>query len=335
MAGPSICIAGAGSIGCYVGGMLRAGGRPVSLLARPRIIEDIKANGLTVTSFNGIEHRLTAGEIALSDDPSILANADMVLVTVKSDDTQTVADLIARHAQPHVTIVSLQNGVGNVPVLQSRLPGRSVLAGMVPFNVIALGQGAFHRATSGDILIEKDLNSTADKIAVRDLPVRANGNMIGVQWGKLLVNLNNALNALSGLPLRDQLAQREWRSLFADEMREALAALKAEGIAPVASTPLPASWTPRILELPDFAFRAVAVSMVKIDPKARSSMWEDLERGRRTEINHLQGLIVALSDKHGLKAPLSAATVALIRKAQVARKGSPRLMPGDIRAAVA
>jgi 2-dehydropantoate 2-reductase len=333
MSGPSICIAGAGSIGCYVGGMLRAGGRPVSLLARLRTIDDIQANGLTVTSFNGVEHRLSAGEISLSDDPSLLAHADIVLVTVKSDDTQAMADLIARHAQPHVTVVSLQNGVGNVPVLQSRLPGRVVLAGMVPFNVIALGQGRFHRATSGDILIDKEANDIAGQISVSDLPIRAAGNMIGVQWGKLLLNLNNALNALSGLPLRDQLAQREWRALFADEMREALAVLKAEGIAPVASTPLPAAWTPCILKLPDFAFRAVAAPMVKIDPKARSSMWEDLERGRRTEIDHLQGLIVALADKHDLKAPLSAATVALIRKAEVAGKGSPRLVPGDIRAA--
>jgi 2-dehydropantoate 2-reductase len=313
--------------------MLRAGGRPVSLLARPRTIDDIQANGLTVTSFNGIVHRLSAGEMTLSDDPSILADADIVLVAVKSDDTQAMADLIARHAQPHVTVVSLQNGVGNVPVLQSRLPGRVVLAGMVPFNVIALGQGRFHRATSGDILIDKEANDIAVQISGPGLPIRAAGNMIGVQWGKLLLNLNNALNALSGLPLRDQLAQREWRALFADEMREALAVLKAEGIAPVASTPLPAAWTPCILKLPDFAFRAVAAPMVKIDPKARSSMWEDLERGRRTEIDHLQGLIVALADKHGLKAPLSAVTVALIRKAEVAGKGSPRLVPGDIRAA--
>lgn len=335
MSGPSICIAGAGSIGCYVGGMLRAGGRSVSLLARPRVIEDVKTNGLTVTSFNGIEHRLSAAEIRLSDDPSILADADIVLVTVKSDDTPAMADLIARHAQPHVTVVSLQNGVGNVPVLQSRLPGRTVLAGMVPFNVIALGHGHFHRATSGDILIDKDANNTAGKISVRDLPIRATENMIGVQWGKLLLNLNNALNALSGLPLRDQLAQRNWRTLFADEMREALAALKAEGISPVASTPLPANWTPVILKLPDFAFRAIAAPMVKIDPKARSSMWEDLELGRRTEIDHLQGLIVGLSDKHGLNAPLSAATVALIRKAEAAGRGAPHLMPGDIRAAAA
>nr|HAQ94322.1 2-dehydropantoate 2-reductase [Afipia sp.] len=68
----SISVAGAGSIGCFVGGMLRAGGHPVSLLARPRLIEDINRHGLKVTSFEGIEHRLTPAEIKLSDDPAAI-----------------------------------------------------------------------------------------------------------------------------------------------------------------------------------------------------------------------------------------------------------------------
>ena len=75
-----------------------------------------------------------------------------------------------------------------------------------------------------------------------------------MQWGKLLVNLNNALNALSGLPLRQQLAQRAWRRLFADQIAEGLAAISAEGIKPVSSTPIPAGWTPHLLRLPDAIF---------------------------------------------------------------------------------
>lgn len=74
--------------------------------------------------------------------------------------------------------------------------------------------------------------------------------------------------------------------------------------------------------------------MVKIDPKARSSMWEDLQRSRRTEIDHLQGLIVTLAERHGLRAPLSARIVALIREAEQAGKGSPGLTPEQIRSPV-
>lgn len=327
----SICVAGAGSIGCFVGGMLRAGGHSVSLLARPRVIDDINRNGLKVTSFEGIEHRLTPAEITLSGDPAILADAGIILVTVKSGDTPEIADLIARHAARDVVIVSLQNGTGNVGVLREVLPDHDVLAGMVPFNVLSLGDGHFHRATSGDILIAQDDSDTAKRLSQPELVFRAVDDIEGVQWGKLLVNLNNALNALCGLPLREQLAQRSWRMLFADQMREALAVIKAEGIAPVSTTPLPASFTPFILKLPDALFTRIAASMVKIDPKARSSMWEDLQRGRRTEIDHLQGLIVRLAARHELKAPLSARIATLIRDAEQAGKGSPGLTPEQIR----
>jgi 2-dehydropantoate 2-reductase len=329
----SVCIAGAGSIGCFVGGMLRAGGRAVSLLARPRVIDDINQYGLKVTSFEGIEHRLSSAEVRLANDPAILADADIILVTVKSDDTAAMADQIARHAPKSATIVSLQNGTGNVTVLRDRLPNHRVLAGMVPFNVIALSEGHFHRATSGDILLEKDQADIASRLWQPELAFRGVENITGIQWGKLLVNLNNALVALSGLPLREQLAQRSWRALFADQWREALAVLKAEGIAPVSMTPLPASLTPYVLRLPNALFERIASSMVQIDPKARSSMWEDLQRGRRTEIDHLQGLIVTLAAQHGLQAPLSARIASLVKQAEQARKGSPGLSPEQVRRA--
>lgn len=328
----SICIAGAGSIGCFVGGMLRSAGQPVSLLARARVIESINQHGLRVTSFEGLDHRLSAAEIRLSDGPAILAAADMILVTVKSDDTPEIADLIARYAGPGATIVSLQNGTGNVAVLREKLSGHQVLAGMVPFNVLSLGDGHFHRATSGDILLEKDDADTAAQLRQPELVFRAVDNITGVQWGKLLINLNNALNALSGLPLRDQLAQRSWRVLFADQFREALAIIKAEGITPVSSTSLPPALTPYILKLPDFLFERIAGSMVKIDPKARSSMWEDLQRGRRTEIDHLQGVIVKLAERHRLKAPLSERIVTLVHSAEQAGKGAPGLTPRQVAA---
>jgi 2-dehydropantoate 2-reductase len=326
-----IGIAGAGSIGCFVGGMLAAAGRPVGLLARPRVIEEIKDSGLRLTSFEGPERRVEPDRLTLSENPSIFTDAGMVLVTVKSADTAGIADLIAQHAPADAVIVSLQNGVGNVAMLRERLPGRRVLAGMVPFNVIALGQGRFHRATSGDIVLEQDDAGTAGQLSVQGLNMRSSGNIAGVQWGKLLVNLNNALNALADLPLRQQLSQRAWRVLFADQMAEGLAAIRAEGIKPVSSTPIPASWTPHLLRLPDAVFGVLLGRTMKIDPEARSSMWEDLQRGRRTEIDYLQGVITGIADRHGLQVPLSRRIVALIRLAEAAGKGSPRLTPDQIR----
>jgi 2-dehydropantoate 2-reductase len=326
-----IGIAGAGSIGCFVGGMLVAGGRRVALLARSRVIGEIEANGLRLTSFEGLEQPIAANTLTLSEDPGIFSDAGVVLVTVKSADSAEIADVIARNAPADAIIVSLQNGVGNVSVLRERLPGRRVLAGMVPFNVIARGPGRFHRATSGDIVIEADDAGTADRLSVPGLNMRSTANIAGVQWGKLLLNLNNALNALADLPLRQQLAQRAWRRLFADQMAEGLAAIRAEGIKPVSSTPIPASWTPYLLRLPDAIFEALLGRTMKIDPEARSSMWEDLQRGRHTEIDYLQGVITEIADRRGLQVPLSRRIVALIKSAEAAGKGSPGLTPEQIR----
>jgi 2-dehydropantoate 2-reductase len=326
-----IGIAGAGSIGCFVGGMLAAGGRGIALLARPRVIGEITAHGLRLTSFDGFDRRLAASQLTLSENPDVFADAAIVLVTVKSADTAGMADIIARHAAADAVIVSLQNGVGNAALLREKLPGRRVLGGMVPYNVIALGEGRFHRATSGDIVIERDAAGTADKLSVPDLKMRATDNIVGVQWGKLLFNLNNALNALANLPLRQQLAQRPWRRLYADQVEEALAAIKAEGIRPVSAAPLPVSWMPPLLRLPDALFEVVLGRTMKIDPEARSSMWEDLQRGRRTEIDYLQGVITAIAARRGLAAPLSRRIVELIRKAEVEAKGSPGLTPEQIR----
>ena len=333
VSGQTIGIAGAGSIGCFVGGMLAAGGRRIALLARPRVIAEIEAAGLRPTSFEGFDQTIARDQFALSENPHLFEDAGIVLVTVKSADTAAMADIIARHAPSDAVIVSLQNGVGNAAVLRQRLAGRRVLGGMVPFNVMALGEGRFHRATSGDIVIEQDEARTAEKLSVPGLTIRPTDNIDGVQWGKLLLNLNNALNALADLPLRRQLSSRPWRRLFADQLAEGLAAIRAEGIKPVSPTPIPPALMPSLLRLPNFIFEPMLGRTMKIDPEARSSMWEDLKQGRRTEIDYLQGVITEIAERRGLEAPLSRRIVELIRQAERDAKGSPGLTPEQIRAA--
>ena len=149
--------------------------------------------------------------------------------------------------------------------------------------------------------------------------------------GQAARQINNALNALADLPLRRQLAQRPWRRLFADQMAEGLAAIRSEGIKPVSPTPIPAGWMPPLLRLPDIIFEAMLGRTMKIDPEARSSMWEDLQHGRRTEIDYFQGVITEIAERRGLDAPLSRRILELIRKAEAAGKGSPGLSPEQIR----
>jgi 2-dehydropantoate 2-reductase len=329
-----IVVAGAGSIGCFVGGLAACAGRRVSLLARPRVIAEIERFGLTLTSLEGSSWHVASQQLKLSGEPEALAEASIVLVAVKSTDTAEIADAIALHAPAGAVIVSLQNGVANAAVLRSRLPGRTVLAAMVPFNVIAAGEGRFHRATSGDIVIERDAADIAAQLSVPGLVMRPTDDIAGVQWGKLLVNLNNAINALSGLPLREQLGNRDWRRLFADQIAEGLMAVRAEGIKPVSSTPVPLSLVPHLLRLPNAVFAIALAPAMKIDPQARSSMWEDLDRRRRTEIDYLQGVITEIADRRGLSVPLSRRIVALIRDAEAAKQGSPRLTVEQIRLGV-
>ncbi|MBR0793269.1 2-dehydropantoate 2-reductase [Bradyrhizobium manausense] len=326
-----IAVAGAGAIGCFVGGQLAAADRRVALLLRPRVKAEIEQFGLLLTDFDGSEKRLDAGRLALSEDPAILHSAGIVLVTVKSADTADVAGQIARHAPQDAVIVSLQNGVGNVAVLQERVGGRRVLAGMVPFNVVAMGEGRFHRSTSGDITVGEDADNTGAALSVPGLNLRASRDISGVQWGKLIINLNNALSALSDMPLAAQLANRDWRRLFADQMAEGLAALKAAGIVPVSSTPIPMNWTPTLLRLPDMIFNAILGRTMKIDPEARSSMWQDLKQGRTTEIDYLQGAVIALAEQNHVDVPLMRRIVALIKEAETAGKGPPGLSPQQIR----
>jgi 2-dehydropantoate 2-reductase len=119
--------------------------------------------------------------------------------------------------------------------------------------------------------------------------------------------------------------------LFADQMAEALAVLYAEGIRPIPTTPLPPSLTPHLLRLPDVLFQTLLGRMMKIDPQARSSMWEDVQRGRRTEIDYLQGVIVMLADRHGMAAPISRRIVTLVRQAEAEGKGPPGLTAEQVR----
>lgn len=332
--GTRIAVAGAGSIGCYAGGCLALAGSTVTLLARQRIVDAVRANELIVAELGGRERRLSRTAVAASGDPAeALAGAGLVLVTVKSGDTAAMAELIARHAPSEAFVVSLQNGVRNIPLMRQRLaPSQRVVAGMVPFNVI-LEEGnplSALRATSGKMLVGPDVPGLVDLLNVDGLPVTAAKDIDAVLWGKLVLNLANALNALSGLPLAEQLSDRRWRLIMARQIEEALTAMHGAGIRPAGIGALSPALLPYVLRLPDFLFRIVARRMLSVDPRARPSTTVDLERGRRTETDEFQGAVIRLAEKTGTDAPLSRLVLERIRQAEAAGRGSPRLCPDDL-----
>ncbi|MBZ9656629.1 2-dehydropantoate 2-reductase [Phyllobacterium lublinensis] len=317
-----IVIAGAGSIGCYAGGCLAAAGKDVIFLVRPQVEAALGEHGLKVVDLDGTEKLIPPERLILTVDPVVAFDrADIILVAVKSGSTEEMAELIGHHAPTTASVVSLQNGVGNAQVLHRKLPaGFTVVSGMVPFNVVQSELDVVpltvRRTTEGTVLIDDKSGDLADDLSVPGFNVRHEPDMQGVLWGKLLINLNNAPNALSNLPLSAQLSDRNWRLLLADQISEGINVLKANGIKPGKVQGLSPLLLPWILRLPNFLFRIIAKKMLNIDPRARSSMWEDLERGRPTEIDHLQGVILDLAGKKNIDAPFTRRIVASIKQAE-------------------
>jgi 2-dehydropantoate 2-reductase len=320
----NIAVLGAGSIGVYVGGALLASGSDVVLIGRAAMQARIAREGLMLTDLHGRRTIFPADQVHFTQDSTVLAQADLVLVTVKSADTGQAAQLVAAHGKASALVISLQNGVGNVDTLRQSLPGHTVLAGMVPFNVVQLGGRQFHRGTEGEIAVEQSaaLGAWHGAFAAANLPLVEHANFAAVQWGKLLLNLNNPINALSGLPLKTQLSQRAYRRCFALLIKETLGVLAAAGIEPAKVVRLGPRLLPLVLNLPDAVFSRVARAMLRIDPQARSSMWEDLQAGRRTEVDYLSGAVVQLAESLGMDAPLNRRVVNLMRAAEAGNQPS-------------
>ncbi|MFG2822220.1 2-dehydropantoate 2-reductase [Kitasatospora sp. NPDC048365] len=325
---PRIAVLGAGSIGCHLGGLLVSAAE-VTLIGRPAAMAAIERDGLTLTGPGGA--RRTVRDLRLATDPAAAAGADYVLVAVKSADTAAAGRQLADATGPETVVVSFQNGLHNPELLRGELPGRTVLAGMVPYNVVRSGVAGYHQGSAGRLMVEDgpgaaDLAATAARAG---LGLELRSDMPGVQAAKLLMNLNNAVNALSGLPLREQLGQRAYRECLARCQREALTVFAAERIVPARLGPVPSRLMPAVLGLPDGLFRRLAGASLRIDAQARSSMWEDLERSRPTEIGSLQGEITALAERHRLPAPANARLAELVRAAESGGRrdwGGPELL---------
>lgn len=329
-----IVIAGAGTIGCYIGGLLAIAGHEVTFYGRPRVLNEIRRYGMTLTDFDGKDpHHLPPGLLRLSENPINLSKGEIILVCVKSADTLAIAREIAAYAKNDAVVISLQNGLENAMELARALPRHDVRAGMVGLNIVAEERGMFHRAIGGSIRIESGPGDVARQLVAPGLSVGETGEIHADQWGKLLINLMNALDALSGLTLHDLLPDRSWRRLVADQMDEALAVLKAAKITPKLPILLPAWMMPIVLRLPTVLFRRVAAPMVTIDPEASTSMARDLESGRKTEIYALQGAIVALGEAYGVPTPINAHVARLMQEAEMRREGRPHLTSTDLRPA--
>jgi 2-dehydropantoate 2-reductase len=305
----------------------------VTLIGRAHVLDALKA-GFRVSDIEGFDLSLAPDSYTRSEGPEGLAGAELVLVTVKALATRDAADALLAHMPRDALVISLQNGVGNAEILRERLPGRAVLAGMVPFNVAERAPGHYHRGTGvGSLTIEahERLERFLPRFAAAGIPVESSSNILGVQWGKLLINLNNAVNALSGVSLMEELRQRGYRRAWALAMKEGLALVKRAGITPVDPLPMPLDLMPAIMSLPDRLYGVVVAQAgggrSRVDPHARSSMADDLAKGRPTEVDYLNGAVVRLAGELGRTAPVNARMVELVHAAEA---GAPPMTARDL-----
>ncbi|WP_421910409.1 2-dehydropantoate 2-reductase [Marinobacter sp.] len=311
-----VVIFGAGSIGCYLGGRLLSSGVNVVMVGRKTMQERLQSTPLTVTDYGGFRFHRQLADHQYVTSAEAAGNADLVLVTVKSAATSEAGRQLAPWVADGIPVVSLQNGISNAEHLQAAMPKANVLAGMVPFNVLQQKPGHFHQGTEGHLMADRhpSLEPALPWFEHAGLPLELRSDIASVMWSKLLLNLNNPVNALSGLPLLEELSQRDYRRCLVMAQRETLQLLTTAGIPTVKLTGLPTKLIPSMMSLPDWLFTRLAKRMLTIDPVARSSMWEDLQAGRPTEIDWINGEVVKLAEKLGTDAPINRKLVQLMHE---------------------
>ncbi|MEM9458892.1 MAG: 2-dehydropantoate 2-reductase [Myxococcota bacterium] len=331
----SVGVFGAGAIGGYLGVRLSAAGAVVTLVGRRSLVE--LRPQLRAVALDGTELR-PASSLRVSDDPGALASVDLALVTVKSRATAEAAEILAHHLEPEVTVVSFQNGLSNASTLRRAL-GPRVVAGMVSFNVSREDGGAcLRQATRGPVVSGSGHGEHADRMRslaatfeAGGLPLNRHERIDDVLAGKLLLNLNNGVCAATGLAITDSLRSRDTRWCLAQCMLEGLATLRRAGYRPTSVLGLPPGLIARTLLLPDAILLRIARRMVSAEPGARLSTLQDLDAGKPTEIDQLNGAIATLARTHGMSAPANATITKIVHELEGRTAPLPFVTPRELR----
>jgi 2-dehydropantoate 2-reductase len=297
-----IAVMGAGAVGCYYGAMLALAGHAVTMIGRPGPVAAMQAEGLILHK-GGAQ---TPAPVTATTDPAGIAGAELVLVAVKSGDSAEAARTIAPHLAPGATVISLQNGVDNAERIGAIL-GRPVLSSAVYVAADSPAAGHVRHNGRGELVIGESATSTAiaEAFTASGVPTTVSPDVDSVLWTKLTVNCAyNALCAIAQLPYGRMIAVEGVREVMEDVVEECRMVAKAAGVA------LPADILDTVMGL--------AAGM----PTQTSSTAQDLLRGKRTEIGHLNGFVVRTAQRLGLRAPVNRSLLAAIRMLEEARAGA-------------
>lgn len=315
-------IFGAGLIGCYLGAALAHRHLTVTLLCREKIRQKL-TDGVKLTDY--LEHSAQVEDLTFHDRATsgVIQKFDVIWLTVKCTAVERASAELDAFVGPETVIICCQNGLGSERMVKARFPENQVLRAMVPFNVVEMADGHYHRGSEGALTIEAAdsschwLEGELSTIESELLPVKISDDMDALLWAKLQLNLGNSINALADIPVKAMLEQRHYRLVIAALMEELLAVTDAKKIVLPKVTALPGHWIPKVLGLPNFLFKLVANKMLAIDPNVRTSMWWDVSQGKPTEIDHLNGAIVESAKALGIDCPHNQTVITLIKDLSV------------------
>ena len=289
-----VAVMGAGAVGCYYGAMLARAGHEVVLIGRPSHVEAVRANGLRLETKTFDEHV----KLDASTQASAVQGADLVLFCVKSTDRESAAAQIKPHLSPDALVLTLQNGVDNDERVRSVLPSNEVAAAVVYVATEMAGPGHVKHHGRGELVIAPSRTSeqVAQHLAAAGVPTQISDNVRGSLWAKLILNCAyNALSAVSQLPYGELVKGVGVADVIRDVVAECLAVAKAEGVVIPGDT--------------DAAVRGIALSM----PSQYSSTAQDLARGKLSEIDHLNGLVVRRGEALGVPTPANRVLFVMVK----------------------
>ena len=289
-----VAVMGAGAVGCYYGGMLARAGHEVVLIARPQHVAAITKIGLRLqtAAFDEQVH------LKASSDPAAVQGAQLVLLCVKALDTESAGALLQPHLPSDALVLCLQNGVDNADRLRRVLPQQPVAAAVVYVATEMAGAGHVRHHGRGELVIEPSgvSEAVAQAFIAAGVPVEISPNVRGALWSKLMLNCAyNAVSAITQLPYGRAVKGEGVKAVMRDVVTECLAVASAEGV--------------QIAGDVQAAVAGLADSM----PAQLSSTAQDLARGKRSEIDCLNGLIVRRGEALGIATPANRVLWALVR----------------------
>jgi 2-dehydropantoate 2-reductase len=288
-----IAVMGAGAVGCYFGGMLARAGHEVMFIGRPLHVAAIEKDGLRLQT----SHFDARVHPRASTDPAAVAGAELVLFCVKSADTESAGRAMAPHLAKEALVLTLQNGVDNADRLRKVITAE-VAAAVVYVATEMAGPGHVLHHGRGDLRIEPSSSSekVAEALSKAGVPTSVSYDVRDELWGKLTVNCAyNALSAITQLPYGMLTSADGVHDVMRDVVSECVAVAEADGVT------LPDSIGDTVERL--------AVAM----PGQYSSTAQDLGRGKKSEIDYLNGMVVRRGEALGVATPVNRVLLVLVR----------------------